>query len=96
MISQQRSGIPNTQIVQADSDGVCVRLQAWSSSITIACKSAVRIYWTQKDFDADKNGTDLSGDQQDDLLSINANAANVWVKGIGGAANVTITSIGIG
>lgn len=96
MISNQRSGPPTTLNVTADSDGQCVRMPSWTTSVNVRVKSPTRIYWNQKDFDADKNGIDLSGDEDDQVLCCNAAVANLWIRGLGSTSSVTLTVIGIG
>lgn len=96
MISNQRSGPPSTQNISVNGEGACVRLPSWSTSLSIHSDSPVRLYWTQQDFDADTNYVDIGDEERHDRFSANAATCNIWLRGVGSMAQVSVTSIGIG
>lgn len=96
MISLQRSGPPSTQNVSTGDGGCCVRLPSWSTSLTVKAQSPVRLYWNKTDFDADQNGLDISGNDHDDTLRLEASVCNLFIRGLSGDTEVQVTSIGIG
>lgn len=94
MSNFQRSGVPQTLNVTADSDGTCVRLKQWSSALYVQSDAPATLYWTQEDFDNDENGLLISGEQPHIPVHLQASVANLWFRGQGATAEVTVTIIG--
>lgn len=94
MSNFQRSGVPQTLNVTADSDGTCLRLKQWSCALYIQADAPVTLYWTVEDFDGDKNGLLISGEQPHVPLHLDAAVANLWLRGQGASSQVTVTAIG--
>ena len=94
MSNFQRSGVPQTLNVTADSDGKCLRFKQWSSAIVVQADAPVTLYWTLEDFQGDKNGLLISGEQPRIPQRLDVAVANVWLRGQGASSQVSVTVIG--
>lgn len=91
MSVQTRGGIPRVNILSVATDGTNARpfrFKGTSMHLRIAARTnAVRIFFSQDDFDTDSNYIELAAG---DILSEPIEEKCVWMKGVVGASDVEL------
>lgn len=80
------AGIPRNQTAVIDTTGRKVLFPGLSRRLSIVTDAAVKMYFTQEDFDADINATTIATTYADDVR-----LRGVWMRTAAGSANVTLT-----
>ena len=86
-----RHGSPHTLKVVVDERGKCLRFKNWTEEVIFRSDGPCTVFWSKEDFEEDKNGQLIPGEEPAFEFRIEASVINVWVRGPGNEANLSIT-----